>query len=772
MSGPIPHWIGIVAPTLGDAATSCYAGPAGIRHFDPSALLKQKPGGLLVEWPNGSQAKLFGAREPDDVERLRSGGNTCLVWVEELAAFRYGQEAFDQFRFGLRVGSHPKWIGSTTPKPRPLIKKLSTGGYKGVITTHATMYDNVHLPAHIKDALEEAYAGTTLGSQELLGNLVEQADNALWTRDMIERNRLAIAPDMQKVEIGVDPSGGSGEQGIVVVGGLTVIEEGKSLKHGYTLADLSVRMSPDGWGRTAIQAAQDWDADCVVVEVNFGGDMAVSTLVTAAEALGISVPIRTVRASRGKQPRAQPVSAMAAQNRWHWVGTFPELEDEQCFPAGVRVTTSRGQVPIENVHTGDLVLTRAGWRPVTWSGATGITTELTTVHVQDDIMVSCTPNHPIYLPESDKFVSARNVKVGDCLKIRCGSESMDHQSFGEDAGGVAMKRDITSTAEENYSIVQHGKHITDQLVRPYLSTTSILTPQTTELKTSRQLLQLGMSKSMEVVPRCVVAPLSVAPEESRGRSGDVRNGNERSLSNLPALSVERYSSRSEHEHCGVKRMVLAVDSVIVPPTLVYNLSVLGQEEFFANDILVHNCTWTIDADWSPNRIDACFTAGTAILTEQGERPIEFILPGELVWTRAGWKEVLNSGMTNPAAIVGTVTLDSGRTLQGTGTHPILVDGGRWSWLRGLNYEHKLYGYDDSFAYPIEVTKTFEESIERAAVYNLEVAEQPEYVANGVVVHNCVWPAWHMKLVSTIFKTVGSFGGSQMTARTLGKRRPA
>jgi phage terminase large subunit-like protein len=333
LPGPVPHWGAIIAPTLGDAATACYSGPSGIRQLNPEAAMSQKVGGLLVTWPNGSQFKMYGARDPDDIERLRAGGNTCLVWMEEMAAWRYLAEAWDQMRFGLRIGPHPRWIGSTTPKPRELIKKLHAGDFPGVAVTHATMYDNPHLPDHIKQALLEAYEGTAVGSQELMGRLVDQDENALWLRENIEANRLPVAPSLSRSSVvGVDPSGGSGEQGIVVVGaGHTMNEETKRVeKHGYVLADETVRTSPEGWSRKAVQTAIDWDAGAIIVETNFGGDMAVSTLQTAAEHEGVAIPIKTVHASRGKKPRAQPVSAMSVQGRWHMVGHFEDLEDQMC----------------------------------------------------------------------------------------------------------------------------------------------------------------------------------------------------------------------------------------------------------------------------------------------------------------------------------------------------------------------------------------------------------------------------------------------------------
>lgn len=334
LPGPVPHWISIVAPTLGDAVTSCFEGPSGLRNTDPGSKLVQAPGGTVIRWPNGAQAKLFGAHTPEDVERLRAGGNSCAAWLEEFAAWRYIDQCFDQLRFGLRSGRRPRWIASTTPKPRPLLKRLIDGSVANVVFSHGTMYDNPHLEAHVKSALEESYRGTQLGAQELYGRLLEEDENAMWRAADIEAGRLDAAPDLGRIVVGVDPSGGAGEQGIVVTaksipemvlsGGRTVAAPA----HGFVLADYSCKLSPDGWGRRAVQAAIDFEADAIVVETNYGGAMALATIRTAAEKLGVNVPVKIVTATRGKAVRAQPVSALSAQGRWHHVGVFPELESQ------------------------------------------------------------------------------------------------------------------------------------------------------------------------------------------------------------------------------------------------------------------------------------------------------------------------------------------------------------------------------------------------------------------------------------------------------------
>jgi len=123
----------------------------------------------------------------------------------------------------------------------------------------------------------------------------------------------------------VDPSGGAGEQGIVVTAKSGPLS---GQHHGYVLDDRTCHLSPDGWGRRAVQAAIDWETDDICVEVNYGGDQAVAVIGTAMEKLGVQIPVRQVRATKGKVIRAQPVSALSSQGRMHHAGVFEALEDQ------------------------------------------------------------------------------------------------------------------------------------------------------------------------------------------------------------------------------------------------------------------------------------------------------------------------------------------------------------------------------------------------------------------------------------------------------------
>ena len=323
---------GIIAPTLGDAIEACVEGPSGLRACNPTIRLRQRAGGTHVLWPNGSAAKIFGAWTKSDVDRLRAGGNRHLYWGEEVAAWPQLREAWENMELGLRLGRNPHIVASTTPRTRPFLKTLMN--LPTTVLTRASMHDNPHLPQVQRDRLIARYGGTRLEAQELLGHYLEDVEGALWTFETLLNCHLPDPakvgdaeplPPMVRVVVAVDPSGGdeegNDEQGIVVAG---LGRDG----HGYVLADRSCKLSPDGWGKAAVRAYDEYKADVIIAETNFGGDMVISTVKTAARDLGIEVNTKKITASRGKAARAEPVSALYEQGRVHHVGEFPEMESQ------------------------------------------------------------------------------------------------------------------------------------------------------------------------------------------------------------------------------------------------------------------------------------------------------------------------------------------------------------------------------------------------------------------------------------------------------------
>lgn len=339
---PGGHRIGIVAPTLGDAVESCINGPSGLSTHFPGCKVWSSTGGTFVRFPNGVLGKLFGAHTPDDVERLRAGGNRCLAWWEELAAWRRLEDAMTHSRLGLRLGSRPVLVGSTTPKVRKPIRELLSD--PDVFITRGKTADAHHLDAKTRQTYLDKYGGTRLGRQELDGELMEDVEGALWTWDAIEAGRVLLervdiqqlVQQLRRIVVAIDPAAtnteDSDETGIVAAGRSSrdhcpicgpVVDA-----HAFVLADASGHYSPDGWATAAIGLFDELGADAIVGEVNNGGDMVGHVVKTVRR----SVPYRDVRATRGKQIRAEPVAALYTAKpatRIHHVGSFAELEDQQ-----------------------------------------------------------------------------------------------------------------------------------------------------------------------------------------------------------------------------------------------------------------------------------------------------------------------------------------------------------------------------------------------------------------------------------------------------------
>lgn len=329
--GEMRHKMALVAPTLGDAIESADRHPVCLRTLNPDAPgLQIKAGGTIFTFANGSEMKLFSTNTKRDVEHLRAGGNNCLVWVEELAAWPELVEGWDQMQLGLRIGPHPHWAGSSTPKNRPKYREIITDPHHHI--TRATTDDNPYLDQSFRDRLHRLFGGTTKGRQEIGGELLEEVEGASWKRAWIDRSRWKHAepPTLGQIIVGVDPQGSAeaGTTGIVAagrtIGSCPCGEAQDKLPHYTVHEDGSIAASPDGWARQAVAVYSRNKADRFVAERNFGGDMVESTLLTVWG----GAPVTMVTASRGKVIRAEPVAALYEQRRVHHLGSFPDLEDE------------------------------------------------------------------------------------------------------------------------------------------------------------------------------------------------------------------------------------------------------------------------------------------------------------------------------------------------------------------------------------------------------------------------------------------------------------
>ena len=318
--------IALIGETAKDTRDVMVEGDSGIMGVHPPAFRPlYEPSKARLTWPNGAEATLYNATEPDQLR----GPQFDLAWLDELAKWRYADETWDMLQFGLRLGAHPRQIITTTPRPIPLVKALIKAAEEGrpVVVTKGSTYDNLaNLAPSFIEEIKNKYEGTRLGQQELHADVLLDMPGALWKSDMLDRNRCQMSevPDLERVVVAIDPAmnttieatDDTSETGIVVAGRGT---DGL----GYILDDATCVEMPEGWARKAIAAYDMYEGDRIVAEINQGGAMVEHTVRAVRD-----VPFTPVRASRGKVTRAEPISALYEQNRVKHVGKFNALEDQ------------------------------------------------------------------------------------------------------------------------------------------------------------------------------------------------------------------------------------------------------------------------------------------------------------------------------------------------------------------------------------------------------------------------------------------------------------
>ncbi len=313
--------IALIGETMAEARRVMVEGVSGIlavhaEHERPEF----KASRMQLVWPEtGTVAQIFPADDPDS---LRGPQFDC-AWCDELAKWRSAEATWDMLQFALRLGEHPQVCVTTTPRLLPLLKALIKDAAT-VVDHAATERNAANLAPSFIGEMQRRYAGTALGRQELMGEIVDERSGALWRRDWIEAQRISTAPELRRIVVAVDPpvtaTAASDACGIVVAG------VGPD-RRAYVIADRTLQgREPNVWARAALAAYGDFAADRIVAEVNQGGDMVIAIL----QQFDANVPVSKVRATRGKWLRAEPIAALYAEGRVAHVGCFEKLEDQMC----------------------------------------------------------------------------------------------------------------------------------------------------------------------------------------------------------------------------------------------------------------------------------------------------------------------------------------------------------------------------------------------------------------------------------------------------------
>lgn len=340
-----------VARTAADTRDVMVEGESGLLECCPPwDRPNYEPSKRRITWPSktivtkwgmrkerGALITLYSAEKPDALR----GPQHEFGWCDELASWERLEDTWDNFLMGLRLGSNPQCMISSTPRPLKVIKELLKDDT--CIVTKGSTYDNREnlAPAFFNKVISR-YKGTRLGRQEIYAELLDDNPDALFSREDVDNNRIEkeeVPETIMSMVVSIDPAVTSGEEsadtGIIVAG----MDEDKKF---YIFDDKTCHKRPDGWAREAIKAYHIRKADKIIGEVNNGGDL-IETVIqsirwefpegTPKELRypdGMDVSYDQVRATRGKAVRAEPISALYEQGRVHHVGYFPELEDQMC----------------------------------------------------------------------------------------------------------------------------------------------------------------------------------------------------------------------------------------------------------------------------------------------------------------------------------------------------------------------------------------------------------------------------------------------------------
>lgn len=323
--------IALVGSSLGEARRVMVEGDSGLLAIAPPRRRpKYEPSRRLLVWPNGAEAQLYSAAEP---ESLR-GPQHSHAWGDEIAKWdnsgNRAMASWDNLQLGLRLGLLPQITVTTTPRAVPLLRRIMDQDKNSpglAVTRGRTEANRNNLPSAFLRAVRHEFAGTMLERQELDGEMLEDIEGALWNRALLEKCRIPAGEagstnHMQRVVIGVDPPASDhGDACGIVVAGLD------NAGRGVVLADCSVAgASPEQWASAVAQASGHWQADRIIAEANQGGAMVGSVLRAASQTL----PLRLVHARRSKTARAEPVAALYETGRVSHAGQFAALEDQLC----------------------------------------------------------------------------------------------------------------------------------------------------------------------------------------------------------------------------------------------------------------------------------------------------------------------------------------------------------------------------------------------------------------------------------------------------------
>lgn len=343
----------VMAYNLSDCRTTCIEGPSGIlrvlrrmgleevttlkSNFSPKGKFhytkSPKPHITLLE----TESKIHFTGSDPDAPR---GFNLADVWLDEIVKWMDARQVWREgIRPALRAdipGDKPRAFVTTTPKPIQLLQEWvadTTGRYS--IVRGSTFDNAANLSEDVLEELRQMYEGSTLGRQELYGELLDTLEGALFSWSAIHSNRVDIGPDkVSHRAVGVDP-GLTGEEDGDEMGVVVACRDHRD--HIYVVADETQRLAGRDAALHAWRVFANYQCETLVYENNLGKAWMHQVLLDAFRELQragvfsveiMKPPLVAVHSNYGKKLRAQPIAMRYSQSRIHHIGVFERLESQ------------------------------------------------------------------------------------------------------------------------------------------------------------------------------------------------------------------------------------------------------------------------------------------------------------------------------------------------------------------------------------------------------------------------------------------------------------
>jgi phage terminase large subunit-like protein len=276
----------------------------------------------------GKGIVIFQGMQDHTAESVKSLEGFDVAWVEEAQSM--SNRSLELLDPTIRKEGSELWFSWNPNLDTDPVVQIFKNNDNAVLV-HVNYLDNPFVTDATKEMAERTRANNVLKYNHIwLGDYMKEIEGALWNGDMLQASRVNKdeIPDLTRIVVAIDPSvtgnAKSDETGIVVAGRTA------NDNTYYVLEDCSLRGTPDQWIRRAVVKYHEYQADRIIAEVNNGGDLVENLLRNTDK----NVSYRSVRATRGKMLRAEPIAALYENKKVFHAGKFSELEEQMIFYNG------------------------------------------------------------------------------------------------------------------------------------------------------------------------------------------------------------------------------------------------------------------------------------------------------------------------------------------------------------------------------------------------------------------------------------------------------